>query len=390
MKVASAEIFRADGGGRVFCFLKLVTDDGIVGWSEFQEAWGAPGLGGVIEAMSANVVGQDPFRIEAITARLRTLTMQARGGLARQAIGAYENALLDIKGKALGVPVYELLGGAHRDRVAVYWSHCGPYRISERAAPWGTTVVRTYSDLEDLGGEVVERGFRALKTNVMVMEDGRLANVRSMGRGHGFPALNWDTGLTQSAHDTVMAFRKAVGPEVSIMLDLHFSLKTEGYVQMARAIEPAQLAWLEIDSHDPGALAYIRRRASCPVASLEALYERHDFRPYLDDQAVDVALIDVMLNGFLESLKMASLADVYEVNVAPHNFYGHLASYIAAHFSAAVPNLRIMEIDVDGAPYRDDLVGGPVPIEDGHFVLPTSPGWGVDVDEKALRARAVG
>jgi L-alanine-DL-glutamate epimerase-like enolase superfamily enzyme len=125
------------------------------------------------------------------------------------------------------------------------------------------------------------------------------------------------------------------------------------------------------------------------VASLEAVYERHDFRPYLDAYAVDVALVDVMFNGYLESLKIASLADVYEVNVTPHNFYSHFSSYIAAHFSASVPNLRIMEIDIDGAPLRDELIGGPPPVERGEFILPTTPGWGVEVDEAVLRRRAV-
>ena len=389
MKVATAEIFRVDGGGRIFCYLKLTSDDGIVGWSEFQEAWGAPGLGSVIEALASQVVGEDPHRIEAITSRLKTATVQARGGLARQAIGAYENALLDLKGKSLGVPVSQLLGGAIRDRIPVYWSHCGSYRAGQRALTWGLPPVRTYEDLEKLGGEVVDKGFKALKTNVLMVQDGQLSSVRSGGRREGQPELNWNPGLARAAHDTVMAFRSAVGPDISIMLDLHFSLKTEGYVRLAAAIEPAALSWLEVDTHDPGSLAYVRRRANCPVASLEAVYERHDFRPYLDAYAVDVALVDVMFNGYLESLKIASLADVYEVNVTPHNFYSHFSSYIAAHFSASVPNLRIMEIDIDGAPLRDELVGGPPPVEHGEFVLPTTPGWGVEVDEAVLRRRAV-
>ena len=98
------------------------------------------------------------------------------------------------------------------------------------------------------------------------------------------------------------------------------------------------------------------------------------------------AIVDVVWNGFLESLKIASMADVYEVNVAPHNFYGHLASAISAHYCAAVPNFRIMEIDIDSVTWRDDFVKTPPVIENGDYILPTGPGWGVEVNEPGLRA----
>ena len=90
-------------------------------------------------------------------------------------------------------------------------------------------------------------------------------------------------------------------------------------------------------------------------------------------------------NGFSESLKIASMADVYEVNVAPHNFYGHLASVISAHFCAAVPNFRIMETDIDSVPWRDEIVTNPPVIENGDFILPKGPGWGMDINEAALK-----
>jgi L-alanine-DL-glutamate epimerase-like enolase superfamily enzyme len=101
---------------------------------------------------------------------------------------------------------------------------------------------------------------------------------------------------------------------------------------------------------------------------------------------MDVAIIDVIWNGYMESLKIAAMADVYEMNVAPHNFYGHLSSVISAHFCAAVPNLRIMETDIDAVPWRDELVDHPPVIENGELVLPTRPGWGVEVNEAAVRA----
>ena len=134
MKIKSHEIFQCDAGWRTFSFLKLVTDDGIVGWSEYNESFGSPGLSAVIEALMPNVIGMDPMDIELINAVLATKSTQSRGGVVRQAIAAIENALLDIKGKALGVPVYELFGGKLRDRIPVYWSHCGSYRMRNRRA----------------------------------------------------------------------------------------------------------------------------------------------------------------------------------------------------------------------------------------------------------------
>jgi L-alanine-DL-glutamate epimerase-like enolase superfamily enzyme len=170
------------------------------------------------------------------------------------------------------------------------------------------------------------------------------------------------------------------------MLDLNFHFRTEGFRRMAEAVAPAKLTWLELDVHDPKSIALLRRDAPCPIASGETLLERRDFRPYFESYAFDTAIVDVIWNGFMESLKIAAMADVYEVNVAPHNFYGHLASVISAHFCAAVPNFRIMETDIDSVPWRDEIVSAPPIIENGDLILPKGPGWGIEVDETGLRA----
>jgi galactonate dehydratase len=134
-------------------------------------------------------------------------------------------------------------------------------------------------------------------------------------------------------------------------------------------------------------LRLLRRDIPCPLASGETLLERRDFRSYFEQYAFDVAIVDVIWNGFYESLKIAAMAEVYDVNVAPHNFYGHLSSAISAHYCAAIPNFRIMEIDIDSVKWRDEFVVEPPRIENGDYVLPTGPGWGVEVDEARLRAR---
>ena len=129
----------------------------------------------------------------------------------------------------------------------------------------------------------------------------------------------------------------------------------------------------------------IRRAIRTPVASCESLFGRRQFKDYFESYAMDVAIIDVPWNGILESMKIAAMAEAYEVNVAPHNFYGHLSSLMSAHFCAALPNFRIMEIDIDDVPWKDDLVTEPPRIENGELILPTGPGWGADVNEDVVR-----
>jgi galactonate dehydratase len=389
MKVKGYEVFKCDAGWRTFSFLKIMTADGIVGWSEYNESFGSPGLSGVIEAMMPGVVGMDPMDIELVNAVLATRSTQSRGGVVRQAVAAIENALLDIKGKALGVPVYQLFGGKLRERIPVYWSHCGSYRMRNPEIV-GTRPVRTYEDFTRVGEEVRAKGFTACKTNIAIEIDGTVTAYRpGFVVGRGFPERNWDAFIARSAARTVEAFREGVGPDVGIMLDTNFHFRTEGFRRIADAVGPARLTWLELDAHDPKSIALIRRDAPCPIASGETLLERRDFRPYFEAYAFDTAIVDVIWNGFYESLKIAAMADVYEVNVAPHNFYGHLASAISAHFCAAVPNFRIMEIDIDGVPWRDEIVDTPAVFDKGDYLLPKGPGWGVEVDEAGLRRHPV-
>ena len=120
-------------------------------------------------------------------------------------------------------------------------------------------------------------------------------------------------------------------------------------------VEPYDLAWLEVDSYDPAALAHARRRSPIALCSGENLYTLRGFRPYLEAGAMDVASVDVIWNGFAQSLKIAALAETHEVACAPHNYYSHLATFIAAQWCAAIPNVRLLEVDVDDVPWREEL-----------------------------------
>jgi L-alanine-DL-glutamate epimerase-like enolase superfamily enzyme len=385
VKIAQVESLHADAGWRTFDFLRIDTDSGIAGWSEYNESFGGLGVSEVIRRLAPALIGKDPRAHEAHVALLHALRRTAAGGVVQQAIGAVENALLDVKARALGIPVYELLGGPVRDRIRLYWSHCGTYRVS-RAEAMRIPPVRTLDDVVRLGREVVAKGYSALKTNVLLLGDRPRAHVPGFARGEGFPELNADRAVVRAIRDQLAAFREGVGPDVDILVDLNFNYKTEGFLTMARAMEPFDLCWVEIDSRSPAALRYVRSRTSVPVASGECLFGRREYRPFLEREAMAVLIVDAPWNGVIESVKIAAMADAYEVNVAPHNFYGHLATMMSAHLAAVVPNLRIMEIDPDMVPWQDELVTVTPRIEDGHLVLPTGPGWGTEVVEAAVRA----
>jgi L-alanine-DL-glutamate epimerase-like enolase superfamily enzyme len=173
---------------------------------------------------------------------------------------------------------------------------------------------------------------------------------------------------------------------MGILLDSNFNFKTEGYIKVARACEPYNLFWLEIDSYDPEGLRLIRDRAPMPIASCESLFSRRQFRPFFENRSIDVSIIDVPWNGLAEGYKISTMAEAYEINCAPHNFYGHMSTLMSANLCAAMPNFRIMEIDIDDVPWKDDLVTHPPVIQNGELIVPTRPGWGADINEEAVRA----
>ncbi|NKB58670.1 MAG: mandelate racemase/muconate lactonizing enzyme family protein [Alphaproteobacteria bacterium] len=385
MKVTEIETLHCDAGWRNYHFVKLSTDDGIVGWSEYDEGFGSPGVTAVVERMADRVVGQDASAHERIFTELFSYTRPAAGGVVAEGLGAIENALLDAKAKGLGVPCYELLGGKVRDRIRLYWSHCATWRINQ--PDYYPPAITSLDGVKAMGEEVREKGFGALKTNIFLYEDGKPRGWRP-GFGIPFqPALNVERKQLRDLRDHLEAIRDGAGPDIDILLDLNFNMKTEGYLKILREIADLDMFWIEIDSYNPDALAYIRDHSPHPISSCETLLGLREFLPYFKAQSMDVAIIDAVWNGVWQSMKIAASADAHEVNVAPHNFYGHLSTMMNAHFAAAVPNLRIMEIDIDRLAWDNEIFTVEPPIEDGHLVIPSTPGWGTEPNEEAIKAR---
>lgn len=384
MKVASIEIRQCDAGWRNYSFVKLTTEGGVVGWSEFDEGFGSPGVATVIQRLSPRVVGKSVMDHERVFAELFALTRPAAGGVVGEGLGAIENAMLDAKAKTLGVPCYDLLGGKVRDRIRVYWSHCATWRINHPSHY--SPAITDLDGVKVIGREVREKGFTALKTNIFTYEPGgRTPKGWRPGFASPFePARNVERAVLRDLRMHLEAMREGCGPDVDILLDLNFHAATEGFVKILQALEDLDLFWVEIDSYNADALAYVRQQSRHPVSSCETLLGLREFLPYFRARSMDVAIIDAVWNGVWQSMKIAAAAEAHEVNVAPHNFYGHLSTMMNAHFAAAVPNLRIMEIDIDRLAWDDELFTHVPEFEGGHLVLPDRPGWGTDPDEAGL------
>jgi L-alanine-DL-glutamate epimerase-like enolase superfamily enzyme len=271
-----------------------------------------------------------------------------------------------------------------RDRIRCYWSHCATWRINQ--SKYYGNPITDLDGVKAMGQEVREKGFGALKTNVFMHEGD---NPHGWRPGFGvpfYPELNVDKAVLRNLRGHLEAFRDGAGPDMDILLDLNFNAKTEGYLKILRELADLDMFWIEIDSYDADALAYIRQHSPHPISSCETLLGLREFIPYFKAQSMDVAIIDAVWNGVWQSMKIANAAEAWEVNVAPHNFYGHLCSFMNIHFAAAVPNLRIMEIDIDRLPWDGELFSHEPEFEDGYIVVPDRPGWGCDPIEEALEA----
>ncbi|MFE1644424.1 mandelate racemase/muconate lactonizing enzyme family protein [Microbacterium sp. P01] len=385
MRITRYETLHCAAGNRVWAFLKLETDHGPTGWAEFTDGgYSSRGTHLVIERLAALVVGQDPANTNRLEAILRSATHEAEEGLNRRAAAAILNASLDIRAQDLGVPVSALLGGALRDRLPVYWSHCGLGRIRMSQAGVHTPIT-SLDDISALGAEVRDRGFRALKTNVILFEDGAARLYLPLWSGTGETSLELGDTTIEGVVDLIDAFYEGTGDGVQILLDTVWCVKGEAIPRLARRLAETPLTWFEADTHDPEQLRAARGNGKLKIVSGEALSGVREYRRFFERRAMDIVKVDVAWNGMPESKRIADLAAGYDLNVSPHNPMSHLMTHMSAQFGASLTNFSILEIDVDGVPWRDELVTPPV-IENGDLLLPDAPGWGCVVDEDAIRA----
>ncbi|MCY4401817.1 MAG: mandelate racemase/muconate lactonizing enzyme family protein [Candidatus Poribacteria bacterium] len=385
MKITNIETYIVDGGWRPWIFVKVETDDGVTGYGECSDGRNPNGVVGAIRDLTPLLIGRDPRAYEMLFWDMIRGSRQSPGGIAAKAIAGIELALVDIKAKALDISVVELFGGPTRNDIRVYWSHCGSSRANYYELI-GVPPLRSMDDIAALGCEVVDKGFSALKTNIVIPGDPASVYFSGFGQGPGSTDGNVSTELLNHIEILISTFREAIGPNVGLNLDLNFNFKPEACMRIAKVLEPYDLLWLEIDMYDHEAIRQIKDSTSTKICTGENLYYMREYIPYFETRAADVFMVDVPWNGFAQSKKIGDLAEVYQFNVAPHNYYSHLATYISASLCAVLPNVRIMEVDIDDVPWKDDLTTHTPEIVDGYMKIPTRPGWGTELNEEAVKA----
>lgn len=345
-------------------FLKIETDEGIVGWGEPVLEGRAATVAAAVEELADYLVGQDPRRIEDHWTVLYRSGFYRGGGVHMSALAGIDQALWDIKGKALGVPVHELLGGRVRDRITVY-SWIGGDRPAETAAA---------------AREAVGRGFSAVKMNGP--EELQYLDTRDK---------------VEKVVANVAAVREAVGPDVGIGVDFHGRVHRPMARVLLDALEPYHLMFVEepvLSEHVDG-VADVLRASSTPIALGERLYSRWDFRHVLESGVVDVIQPDLShAGGITEVRKIAAMAEAYDVAVAPHCPLGPIALAACLQLDAVAYNAVIQEQSL-GIHYNtaNDLLDYVVDTSvfaysDGMVDIPRGPGLGIEVDEEYVRERA--
>jgi galactonate dehydratase len=356
MKITSVKTFFADGGQRVFVFVKVETDQpGLVGWGEASLEAKPRAVAGCVADMAPMILGEDPRRIEYLWQILYRGAFWRLGVIGMSAISGIDQALWDIKGKDLGKPVYELLGGPVRDRVRMY-THFGG----------STPAAAVYSAMSK-----VEKGWRAIKTVPM-------------------PPTNFVEGpkAIKQAAESLRAVREAVGDEVDILLDFHGRVTPQMAIQYARAFEPYSPLFIEepVQAEAPDSMAQVKRATSIPVATGERLITRWAFRRILETEAASLLQPDCChTGGISEVRKIGIMAEAYYAGLAPHNPYGPVSTAACVQVDFAAPNFVIQEVvDPDDIAEAMTFVKEPLPIINGHILPPTKPGIGVEVDEAAV------
>ena len=356
MKIVGQKIFVANASRTNFVFVKLYTDAGIDGVGEATLEWKTKTVVAALEELERLLVGKDPFATEQLVETLHRDSYWRTGAVFRSALGAVEAALLDIKGKALGVPVYELLGGKQRDRLKCYANHW--FYGAETAAEYA-----------EAAGRAVAMGFRALKWDPF-----------------GTAWLEMDRPERRRTIEIVEAVRAAVGPDIDLMLDVHGRLNVPTAIAMTQELARFDLAWIEepVPPESIDALADVRARSPVPIAAGERYFEPERFLELIVKRAADILQPDVChLGGLGETRKVAGMAHTRFLPVAPHNPTGPVMNAMTLHLAAAIPNFMIFETVSMDVPWRQELVKETLEFDRGDLLVPAAPGLGVELNEAA-------
>src|SRR3954449_6013667 len=360
MKIVDVTTHVVSTAWRNLTFVRVRTDDGLEGVGEVRMINHTDALVGYLaEAVPNHVLGHDPRNIEDLVRRMYLGDYARPGEIAMSAIATIEMACWDIYGKSVGLPVYQLLGGAVRERIKAY------------ANGW-YTVERTPEEFHAAAERAIERGYRALKFDPF---------------GAGFYEL--DRGEKSKVIALVEAVRDAVGPEAEILLEMHGRFNPATAVEMARELERFKPSWVEepVPPENLAALKKASEKITIPIATGERIHTRYDYRELFELQAADIVQPDIThFGGLLETKKLAAWADAYYVLVAPHNVGGPVATAANLHLAACTTNFKIQEHfnDFADAWVRDVAPGLPEVGDDGCFPVPDAPGLGVRVDWDAV------
>ena len=371
MKITEVKVWLVEGVKYNWTLLKVHTDTGLTGVGESTNWPGSPIIEAATRHVGERVIGLNPMKTDFIWTKLyRDLNWIGPFGASLCAISGLDMALLDLKGKALGVPCYELLGGAFRTKLRLYANY------------WFTKGGHNVEDYAAQAGEVRRAGFRGLKfdpfahTNYFYGED-----------------LSSDLELSpaqqQTAFEITRAVREAVGPEADMMIETHAMLNFRIAVQMAQKLAPLGVTWYEEPAGPESAetLAAFRQRLSpeVPVCVGERHYTRHGFRDLLEKHVCDIIMPDITrCGGPSEMKRIATMAEAYGVLVAPHNPNGPLSTLASAHVCASIPNFFRCEFMFNDVPWRNTVLTHPLDIRDGYLHLSDRPGLGVDLIEEEL------
>lgn len=361
MEIKEVKTFTSEGGMGPWIFVQVLTDEDITGVGEATNFPGGRVVEAAIKQLEPVVLGEDPFNIEKLWQKMyRHFYYIGISGAAISAISGIEIALWDIMGKKLRVPIYKLLGGRCRDKIRLY------------ANNWFEGANFNPEAYADKAQEIVNQGYTALKFDPF---RGDYLNR----------SIPWDEETF--AMEMVKAVREAVGEEIKIAIDAHGAFNTTTAIRLARELEKYDLLFFEepIPPENPATLAKVAGAVDVPICVGERLFTRQGFREVIEKDIASIIMPDIVRTGGIsESKKIAAMAEIHHIPVAPHNPNGPVSTLATAHLAASIPNFLILEFMSIDAPWRDEIIKDGLCVKDGFLELPSKPGLGTELNLKAI------